>query len=167
MLFGNGTLNISGHTAPGVTIGSLEGDGLVFVGANNLTVGNNNLSTTFSGQIGGGGSLTKIGTGKLTLSGSNKYRGGTIVNEGTLWVNSKRTSGTGNRPVQVNAGTLGGTGKIGGTVTVGTGSGSGSFLSPGVDAGSHRTLTIRNTLVFNSDATYECGFNMARLGRIR
>ena len=61
--------------------------------------------------------------------------------------------------MQVNAGTLGGTGKIGGAVTIGTGSGSGAFLSPGVDAASHRTLTIRNTLMFNSDGTYKCGFN--------
>src|SRR5262249_24057650 len=39
-----GALDISFHNAPGVTIGSLEGDGNVFLGANNLTVGSNNLS---------------------------------------------------------------------------------------------------------------------------
>jgi len=160
-VFGNGNLDISAHNAPGVTIGSIEGDGQVHLGANNLTVGSSNLSTTFSGAISGGGSLTKIGTGKLTLSDSNKYAGGTIVNEGTLLANNKRTSATGKRPVQVNAGTLGGKGIIGGSVTVGTGSGSGAFLSPGVDVDSHRTLTIRSTLTFNSDATYRCGFNSA------
>jgi hypothetical protein len=55
-----------------MTIGSIEGDGNVFLGANNLTVGSNNLSTTFSGGIEGtGGSLTKIGSGTLILSGAN------------------------------------------------------------------------------------------------
>jgi hypothetical protein len=61
-----GIFDISGHNAPGVTIGSIEDNpallpGDVFLGANNLTVGSNNLSTTFSGVIhdgvpfGGGG----------------------------------------------------------------------------------------------------------------
>lgn len=51
-------VDISGHNAPGVTMGSLEGEGnapfqpiTVFLGANNLTVGSNNLSTTFAGVI--------------------------------------------------------------------------------------------------------------------
>ena len=152
-------LDISSHNAPGVTIGSLEGDGAVTLGASNLTIGSNNLSTTFSGVIRGAGSLTKIGTGKLTLASSNKYAGCTVVDEGVLLINNTRGSGTGTRAVQVNAGALGGKGIIGGGVTVGTGSGSGGFLSPGVDAASHRTLRVRKTLTFNSDATYRCGFN--------
>src|SRR5439155_621565 len=71
----NGNLDISFHNAPGVTVGSIEGNGAVFLGAFNLTVGSNNLSTTFSGVIQDGGSnggilgsFTKIGMGKLTLS---------------------------------------------------------------------------------------------------
>jgi hypothetical protein len=44
-VFDNGSLQISNHNAPGVTVGSIEGTGLVFLGANNLTVGSNNLST--------------------------------------------------------------------------------------------------------------------------
>jgi len=50
-LFGNGTLEMGSHDAPGVSVGSIEGDGLVFLGANNLTTGPNGLSTTFSGVI--------------------------------------------------------------------------------------------------------------------
>ena len=60
-VFINGSLDISGHNAPGVTVGSIEGNGLVLLGANNLTVGSNNLITTFSGVIQDGGSLTKMG----------------------------------------------------------------------------------------------------------
>jgi hypothetical protein len=48
---GDGDLNIDLHAAPGVTIGSLEGNGNVFLGGNNLTVGSNNMSTLFSGVI--------------------------------------------------------------------------------------------------------------------
>jgi len=46
-LFGDGDLDISYHYAPGITIGSIEGSGVVFLGANNLSVGSRNLSTNF------------------------------------------------------------------------------------------------------------------------
>jgi autotransporter-associated beta strand protein len=116
-VFGNGSVDISGHTSPGVTIGSLEGTGNAFLGANNLSVGSNNLSTTFSGvaQDGGnssgtGGSLTKIGTGTLTLSGTNTYTGATAVNAGKLLVDGSIASSSN---VTVNAGaTLGGHGNV-------------------------------------------------------
>ena len=158
-----GNLDISGHTGS-VTIGSLEGSGNAFLGANNLTVGSNNLSKTFSGvmQNGGlgggfgGGSLTKTGTGTLTLSGANTYTGGTNVNAGTLLVSNTSGSGTGSGAVQINAGTLGGTGTIAGAVTIGTGSGAGAFLSPGQSPG---TLTIQSALTLNSDATYKFELN--------
>ena len=55
-VFGNGNLDISLHDAPGVKTGSIQGNGAVFLGANNLTVGTNNLGTTFSGLIQDGGS---------------------------------------------------------------------------------------------------------------
>jgi hypothetical protein len=64
----NGNLDISFHNAPGVAVGSIEGSGAVFLGANNLTVGSNDLTKAFRGVIqdggqngGTGGSLTKIG----------------------------------------------------------------------------------------------------------
>ena len=54
-----------------VTVGSIEGAGLYFLGGNQLITGSNNLSTTVSGTIFGllGGSLVKTGSGTLTLSG--------------------------------------------------------------------------------------------------
>jgi hypothetical protein len=63
-VFGNGGLDVSGHTAPSITIGSLEGNGFAALGANNLSIGSNNLSTTFSGVAQDGGSAG--GTGGST-----------------------------------------------------------------------------------------------------
>ncbi len=141
-VFGNGRLEILGHHAPGVTIGSIEGGGFVLLGGNNLTVGSNNLSTTFFGKIqeslpkradlprAEGGSLTKIGNGKLTLSQASTYTGGTTVGEGELLVTNRSGSATGTGPVQVNRGALAGTGIIAGAVMLGTGSSSGAIILP-------------------------------------
>jgi autotransporter-associated beta strand protein len=157
-LFGNGTLDIGFHLAPGVTVGSLEGDGSVLLGANNLTIGSNNLSTTFGGIIQNSGSVTKIGTRKLTFSGANTYTGGTMVNAGNLLVANQLGSGTGTGPVQVNAGKLGGTGRIRGSVTIGTGSGPGAFLTPGTNPNIPATLTIGKKVRFKADGTFHFGY---------
>ena len=167
-VFGDGNLDMSFRN-PGtnLTVGSLEGNGLVFLGAANLTVGRNQLSTLFSGLIqdggangGTGGSLTKIGGGTLFLTNANTYTGGTTIQGYKLVVNNRQGSGTGSGPVFVNSGRLGGRGTIAGDVTVGDGSGRGrgAVLSPG-GAVTRGTLTIQSTLTFNSDATYDFGLN--------
>ena len=69
-VFDNGYLDISGHQS-GLTIGSIEGSGNVFLGANNLTVGTRNISTSFSGMISGTCSLAKVGKGVLTLQAND------------------------------------------------------------------------------------------------
>jgi autotransporter-associated beta strand protein len=147
-----------------VTVGSLEGDGLVVLGGNALTVGGSNRDMLFSGTIqdgdsGQGGSLTKLGTGKLVLSRKSTYTGTTNVNAGQLLVNSRHGSGTGRSAVLVNGGRLGGTGLITGAVTVGSGSGSGAFLSPGPNKVRVGTLTIQHALSFHPDGTYEFSLN--------
>jgi outer membrane autotransporter protein len=95
---GTGALDISLLTTGGTTAGSIEGGGNVRLGANTLTVGGNNLSTTFSGaiQVGGiGGALVKAGSGTLTLSGNNTYNGGTTVTAGLINFTSASNFGTG------------------------------------------------------------------------
>ncbi|MGH8094597.1 MAG: autotransporter-associated beta strand repeat-containing protein [Chthoniobacterales bacterium] len=159
-VFGNGNLDIGSHSG-GVTIGSLEGDGLVFLGAQALSVGSNSLSTTFSGVIQDrgisgrtGGSLIKVGTTTLTLTGANIYTGGTTVSAGTLVVSNTTGSGTGNGAVNVSGGTFGGKGVISGAVTVN----SGAFLAPAHGTKAQSTLTIQSQLTFNAGSTYTYTF---------
>ncbi|XHR27157.1 MAG: autotransporter-associated beta strand repeat-containing protein [Chthoniobacteraceae bacterium] len=95
-----------------------------------LSIGNNNASTSYTGNLSGAGSLTKIGTGKLTLSGNNSYTGDTTVSAGELSVNGSLAAGS---KVNVNAGTtLSGSGTVGGTVAVTSGTVNGNGLHLGV-----------------------------------
>nr|WP_244521540.1 hypothetical protein [Bradyrhizobium sp. DOA9] len=72
-----GTVDISGLTSGGMTAGSIEGAGNYVLGANTLTTGSLNTSTQVDGVISGaGGGLTKVGTGTLTLTGTNTYSSG-------------------------------------------------------------------------------------------
>jgi fibronectin-binding autotransporter adhesin len=56
---------------------------------------NRSDAVVYSGTISGSGSLTQAGTGRLTLTGSNSYSGGTTVSSGTLSVGHKNAVGTG------------------------------------------------------------------------
>jgi autotransporter-associated beta strand protein len=80
-------LDLTNATAP-MTIGSIEGDGTIDTGSfgyvSVLSVGANNRSTTFGGDIIGAAGLEKVGSGTLTLTGNNSYTGGTTVTAGTL-----------------------------------------------------------------------------------
>jgi autotransporter-associated beta strand protein len=160
-LYGNGGLGFYGDSGP-VTIGSLEGDGLVSFTETQLIVGTNNLSTAFSGVIQDSGSLIKTGTGTFTLSGANTYTDGTTILSGTLRVNNTTGSGTGTGSVQVNAGTLGGTGTIAGPVTIGTGSGAGGFLETSAGVVRPSSLSIQSALTFKADSTYTYNLNTKR-----
>jgi T5SS/PEP-CTERM-associated repeat protein/autotransporter-associated beta strand protein len=71
-----------------LSVGTLEGTaGSISivdpVGGTALTIGSS-ASSTFSGGIGGSGSLSKIGDGIATLSGANSYLGITTISAGEL-----------------------------------------------------------------------------------
>ena len=160
-LFGNGRLEIY-HVR--LTIGSLEGDGRVLLGTLPLSIGSNNLSTTFAGVMSGTGSLAKIGTGHLSLTNANTYAAGTTVRAGALRVGNLAGSATGPGPVQVNGGVLGGGGIIAGAVTIGSGSDVGAELAPSAGASRPTVTTILSVLTFKADGTYTCKLN-SRKGR--
>ena len=76
-----GGTTVSGGTLAGTTV-SLEGDISVAAGAHVEL--DQSAPGTFVGEITGGGSLIKDGTGTVTLNGTNDYTGGTTVSGGTL-----------------------------------------------------------------------------------
>ncbi len=87
----SGTGTLSFGTLTSATFGGLQGFGNLTLEnapkkALSLSVGADNASTTFSGDLSGNGSLTKLGAGTLILSGSDSYSGGTDVMAGTLEV---------------------------------------------------------------------------------
>jgi len=153
-LFGNGTLLLSDSGRTRTTVGSLEGDGLVELNNDILNVGSNDLSTTFSGVIQGSGSLAKIGSGTLSLSGRNTYAGATTISAGIIRATNKTGSATGAGPVNVTTGTLGGKGIVAGPTTIGTGAGIGAFLAPSIGSNKPATLTIQSSLKFKRDGIY-------------
>ena len=146
-----GVVDMSGLTTAGMSAGSIEGAGTFFLGSKSLTVGGNNFSTEVSGVIadggasgGTGGSLTKVGSGTLILSGVNTYTGSTTLNEGALIVNGSIAASSG---LDVNAGTL-----LGGTGTLPTTRiNAGGTLSPGSSIG---TLGVAGNLTFAPGSSY-------------
>lgn len=160
---GTGVVDFSGTTGPNgdgrVSAGSIAGSGNYAIGAGNtLVVGGNNLSTEVSGVIAdscgcgpGAGSLEKIGSGTLTLSGTNVYTGTTTVNGGVLEVDgSIASSGL----TVVNAGgALTGVGTVGGTMIA-----NGGIFLPG-NGTPGTSITVSGNLAFQSGALYLVGIN--------
>jgi autotransporter-associated beta strand protein len=92
-----------------------------------------------SGSLAGGMSLTKVGGGRLTLSGTNTFTGPTTVWEGPLVVNGQLTTS----PVTVRGGVwldgaLAGTGTVSQVVTLHPG----ASVSPGNGTNSPGTLAL-------------------------
>ncbi len=95
----NGGLTFDTDTA--FYLGGLSGtgnDSLLNLGSSAiaLTVGANNASTTYSGALSDGGAgamLTKVGTGTLTLSGTNNYSGMTTVSNGAVIISPNYVAG--------------------------------------------------------------------------
>lgn len=81
------------------------------------SLGGFNAADSWKNDISGTGSLTKDGTGALTLTGNNTYTGGTVLEEGSLIANSSTAFGAGE--VVNNGGTM--NENITGSITIGEG----------------------------------------------
>jgi len=127
---GTATFDVNGttQTVAGLNDSVLAGAIRSTAANGKLIVGDSNDST-FRGVMSSASlALEKVGTGKLTLSGSNTYSGATTVSAGLLLVNGSLT----NSAVTVGTGgTLGGSGTLGALVAVQ----SGGVLSPGNSPG--------------------------------
>ncbi|MGO9112170.1 MAG: autotransporter-associated beta strand repeat-containing protein, partial [Thermoguttaceae bacterium] len=94
-----GTLQLgdgNGHDASMATSSIIDNSALVY---------NVFASQTANYPISGNGSLTKAGTGKLTLTASNSYTGATNVNSGSLILGTSSALAAAS-PVNINGGTL-------------------------------------------------------------
>ena len=134
----SGPTTISGGTLSvgnGGTSGSLAGN----VVNNAALVFNRSDALTYAASISGSGSLTKLGGGKLTLTGNSTLAGITSVDEGILAVNG--SLGSGALSVAIDA-TLMGSGTIGGAATV---------------AGIHSPGNSPGIETFSSNLTYTGG----------
>jgi autotransporter-associated beta strand protein len=145
-----------------LTLGGLKGTRDWNQDTVSVAIGNNSQDTTYSGRLGGTMSLSKIGGGKLTLSGASGYSGDTAVSSGTLAfsgsgsINSSRnitissgatldlSAATGGSYSLANNQTLKGTGAVNGNLVVA----SGASVAPGTSIG---TLTFASgNLTFNT-----------------
>ena len=153
-----GTLNVGNGGAGGSVSGNIA-----FANTSNTSVLNFNRTTddTYGGNItGANGTVNKVGSGKLVVTGTNSYGGATNVNGGILQVDGNH-SGTG--AVTVNTGgTLAGTGSLAGAVTVNTG----GTVSPGasIDSFAVGALTFNTgstlNVEINSDLSFSVGADL-------
>ena len=132
----SGTLSIGN----GGTTGSVAG-GI----ANNAAVEfNRSNAATYDGAISGSGTVTKLGNGTLTLTGTSGYTGDTTVSAGSLFLQGR----LGNTAVTVeNGATFGGSGVSTGSVTVSSG---GIFAPGGVAPGSIEGVLTVGSLALNA-----------------
>jgi autotransporter-associated beta strand protein len=103
-----GTLDLRGLSTTFGAISSLNaGAGRIVssVAGGRLTVDFDNANSTFSGIMSGAASLTKAGSGTLTLSGANTYTGGTTLAGGALALGSSGALGT-SGTISFSGGTL-------------------------------------------------------------
>ena len=138
-----------------ISLGSLSGGANTFLKgasstaiATTYVIGGKNLSTLFAGQITNGtlastpnsAAIQKIGTGTLTLTGTNYHSGTTSVTNGTLILNGAITTSA---TTISTAGLLTGNGYIGGLLTIN----SGGKFAPGNSAPD--TFTLGGGLTLN------------------
>ncbi len=144
--FDLGTRALSARSGTAIALGSLTGTSTATLSVDKnwttYSIGGNHKSTTFPGTItnpsGYTTSINKVGTGTLTLTGTNTYLGATTVSSGTLVIAGAQSNGAG--ATTVNGGTLRITGSLTNTSTVEVKSGATLELTGTLTTS---TLTIR------------------------
>ena len=171
-----GGLNLNGGTTIFSTLANLGGGALSFAGgalqyapgntddisvraltfnSGGATIDDGGNAVTFANPIGnnGVGGFTKLGSGTLTLNGTNKFSGNTIVGSGTLalsassylsnspaiTVSNAATLDVVSSPLTLQNQILAGNGTVNGSITVS----SGGIVSPATN-GVAGTLTVSN-----------------------
>jgi autotransporter-associated beta strand protein len=134
----------------------------VNVVSNGASINTNGNNATITGLLTGTSTLSKLGTGRLTLgNAANTFNGIANVNNGTLLVNGSLPGATGGVNVNVNnGGTLAGTGTVGTvgalrSVVVsggGTLAGGDPEANIGIDPG---TLTVRGNITVNAGGNFQ------------
>lgn len=109
----------------------------------NWEVDTHGFSSVWNNDISGGGSLVKLGSGTLELTGKNTYTGDTTIAGGTLTVNGSILSNT----IIASGGTLKGYGTVANILV-----NDGGVLSPGNSPG---TLVANGNVVQSAGSTLE------------
>ena len=102
---------------------------------------------TISGVISGAAALIKVGSGTLTLSGSNTYSGSTTISAGTISISS--SDNLGSTPGSADADNIifnGGTLNTSGTFTLGTNKGLTLTGNGTIDTDASTTLTYEGII---------------------
>jgi len=100
---------------------------------------NRSDSVTFGNRISGSGTLAVIGSGTLTLWGTNPFAGGTAISNGTVFLKAPASVGTGNfTPLGT------------GTISI-----SGGTLKVNPDNGSGNSHTFPNAVTLNGGTLYQ------------
>ena len=148
-----GSTTINPDVGTVVTVGSVTK--ALNAAAQTLGLGGVTTGNTVTGVISNGVgtiAVVKSNTSTWTLSGNSTYTGTTAVLGGILNVNGDNSAATG--AVTVAGGSLGGTGSLGGAITVGTG----GTIIPGASIG---TLTGTQSVSFTDGSTYGYEINSA------
>ena len=136
----------------GGTSGSLVGD----IIDNGTLAFNRSDDLVYANAVSGTGGLRQLGPNALTLTGANSYTGTTSVDSGSLYVNGNQSGATGVTTV-ANGATLGGTGTLGGSVSVADG----GILSPGGNGVTPGTLTLNGDLGLANGSILNYSFGQA------
>jgi len=168
---GAGTLQLGNGTADGTiasTSGVTDNGVLAYDWINNHTAGY---------AISGSGSVTKTGTGGLTLSGANSYSGNTTISAGLVTVGNATALGNGFGTVSVASGaaldlsgvtmsatsalTLSGTGISGGGALTNSNAATATYAGP-VSLGADSSIVAANgsIILSNAGGITGSGFNL-------